>query len=190
MERALGSFEFFNYLSFYLRCLLIQLSRVPSLPSPPDVLQYMDPRGRRFTTESFRGWGSAYRERMLLSASYFVYALMRLRHVFIVDDPLSSLPCGALMAFKANALDFYLFCEEEGGMWLDAVPMAPSKISDFTRVITSRMTPQTGLPVRSARAHRHAAGTNTTQRALLRWGVLTPHLLLFVFAALVRCYLP
>ena len=115
--------------------------------------KYDDPRGPRRVREDFSHMRN-YFELMPMSYSYFFYALFMARGLFVEHDPISSLRAGQVAATKLEAGDYFVFCEAEGDVYYDALPVSTQSLSDWTRAITKRMSPLTGLSARPYRAHR------------------------------------
>ena len=127
--------------------------RVPSFKLTFRDEKYMCERGPRRSLENFAHIGN-YTELMCMSYSYYLYAQFVARGIFLDDNPISSCEVGGRVEFKRSALDFFVFCEDDGDVWYDGIPLAAAKLSAWTKTITMRMGGLTGLPARGYRAHR------------------------------------
>jgi hypothetical protein len=105
---------------------------------------------------------------MRMSASYFLYAAFVARGLFQDPGALAHARAGDELLFRHGCGDFFVFCAHDGDAICNSLPMSSGCVSNFTRVLTSRMKGHSGLLPRAARAHRHAAGTNTTACSMLR----------------------
>jgi hypothetical protein len=169
--------------------------RVPSMRFTWADEKVMDTRGSRLTFENFSGMSQAeYDEVAPMSASFYLFRVLLARGCFMHSDPLLAVGAGAVVPFRPECLSDYVFCDTDGHTWFGAVPVLPSTLSNWTRVITQRMAPSVGGPPagRGYRAHRYAAGTNPTvmsmlqrqgvgvdpglERAQKRWGGWMPHM--------------
>lgn len=140
--------------------------------------QVMDPRGYRRSKETFEGWSSDFYSRHCrLSASYYVFALLVMRGVLACSSfapgevpQLHNLPPGTVLECLPECQNYFLFCDDVEGVWLDCAPYSAQRMSNVTRILTHRMAPYSGQKARPSRAQRVSAGTNPTQRALMQSG--------------------
>jgi hypothetical protein len=134
------------------------LWRVPSCKLEFTDEKYCDPRGPRRVHEDFSHMEN-YLDVMSLSFSFFLYAVFVARNLFVDQLPLTSLAVGATMETRQAALDYFVFCDTDGDVFFDVVPVSPATLSSWTRTITQRMSKVTGLPARGYRAHRYVIDT-------------------------------
>eukprot|EP00955_Chlamydomonas_euryale_P001268 14817-Chlamydomonas_euryale.AAC.1 len=105
---------------------------------------------------------------MRLSASYHLFSVFVARGLFRRRFPLAGAVPEQVVETRDEARHFFVFCAMEGDAFLNALLAGSQWVSMCTRILTGRMGIHSGLHPRGAHAHRHAAGTNTTARVLLR----------------------
>jgi hypothetical protein len=102
---------------------------------------------------------------MALSAAYHLHHSFVARDLIVPGPRVDNGP----IVFRPGTGHFFVLCEVQAatGTWFDGLPVSPETLSDWTRILTTRMGPHSGLLSRGYKAHRYAAATNTTTCALL-----------------------
>lgn len=95
--------------------------------------------------------------------SYWAYRLCVLRGAFSHLDPVTHLCVGTQFSVRPECCKHFLLCESRGENWVGAMPVAPSTLSAWNRIILKRM----GCPPRGFSSHRRGVVTRALTLDLL-----------------------
>lgn len=110
---------------------------VPHLKVTFHEEKFPDVQGFRVATD--RPFGRGYAETFLCSPAFWVYRLCVMRGLFASHDPIKQVGVGQSLAFKPEALQYYLFCEVHPDYWVDSAPSSVGTLGAWNKQILKRM---------------------------------------------------
>lgn len=96
--------------------------------------------------------------------SYWLYTLMVFRGAFQSRNPLENARLGDKLQFKNEAAEWYLFCQVQGDVFNNAMPLGVQQLGESTKAILKAM----NRPLRGYSAHRKGGATRAIITSLLK----------------------